>query len=100
MTLFLENNIKKVGTVLFLEDVSLAAGFAAKYFRTAKTAPVVRNLKLHHKQMHYRLSSSFKEYLAKTMTKVITNNLAEHHKLRLYSMKTILGGVNLVGLSL
>ena len=32
------------------------------------------------------------------MTKVITNMLAEHLKLMLYSLKAFLGGVNLVGL--
>jgi len=58
------------------------------------------NLKLHHKQMHYRQSSFFKDFKVKTMTKVIKNMLAEHHKLMLYSLQTILGGVNLVGLSL
>jgi len=70
------------------------------FYHTAKTAPVVMNLKLHHMQMHYQQSSSFKEIKVKSTTKVITNMLAGYHKLMLYSLKTILGGVNLVGLSL
>jgi len=68
--------------------------------RTTQRAAGVSNLKLHHKQMHYRQSSSFKEFKVKTTMKVVTNMLAEHQKLMLYSLKTLLGGVNLVGLSL
>jgi len=55
-------------------------------------------LKIHHKQ-HYQ-KSFFKEFKVKTTTKGIENMLAGHHKLILYSLKTFLGGVNLVGLSL
>ena len=58
------------------------------------------NLKLHHKQMHYRQSPFFNNFKVKTRTKVIKNMLAGHHKLMLYSLKAFLGGVNLVGLSL
>ena len=36
----------------------------------------------------------------KTTTKVIKTMVVGHHELMLYSLKTILGGVNLVGLSL
>ena len=60
----------------------------------------VTNLKLHHRQMHYRQSSSFKEFQVKKTTQGITNILAVHHKLMLFSLKPISGGVNLVGLSL
>jgi len=67
------------------------------YYRTAKTAPAVMNLKLPHKQMHYRQNSSFKDFQVKTTTKGITNILAGDHKLMLFSLKTISGGVNLVG---
>ena len=67
---------------------------------TSIRAPGVMNLKLPHKQMHYRLGSFFKDLMGKTSTKVSTNMLAGHHKLMLYSFKTILGGVNLVGLYL
>jgi len=35
-----------------------------------------------------------------TSTKVIKNMVAGHHKLMLYSLKTFLGGVNLLGISL
>ena len=68
--------------------------------RTAQRAPGVTNLKLNHKQMHYRQGSFFEDLKAKTTTKVVTNMLGGHHKLMLYSLKTLLGGVNLVGLSL
>jgi len=70
------------------------------YYRTAKTAPDVMNLKLHHKEMHYRQSPFLNNFKVKTTTKVIKNMVAGHNKLMLYSLKTILGGVNLVGLSL
>jgi len=58
------------------------------------------NLKLHHKQMNYRQGSFFKDLEGKMTTKVIKNMVAGHHKLMLFSLKTVLGGVNLVGLSL
>ena len=60
----------------------------------------VINLKLPHKQMHNRQGSFFKELKGKTTTKVFKNMVAGHNKLMLYSLKTVLGGVNLVGLSL
>ena len=68
--------------------------------RATQRAPVVRNLKLHHKQMHNRQSSCLKDLAMKTTTKVVTNTLPEHEKLRIYSTKSNFGGVSLVGLSL
>jgi hypothetical protein len=70
------------------------------YYRTAKTAPVVRNLKLHHKQMNYRQGSFFKDLKGETTTKRIENMLPGHEKHKIYQTKSNLGGVNLVGLSL
>jgi len=58
------------------------------------------NLKLHHRQMHYRQSPFLNNFRMKTTTKVVKNMLPGHEKLMLYSLKTLLGGVNLVGLSL
>jgi len=58
------------------------------------------NLKLPHRQMHYRQSPFLDNIKGKTTTKVNKNMVAGHHKLMLYSLKIILGGVNLVGLSL
>ena len=60
----------------------------------------VINLKLPHKQMHYRQGSFFKELKEKTMTKVVKNTLPGHKKLKIYTTKSNLGGVSLVGLSL
>ena len=92
-------------TILFLEDVSLAAGFEAKHkcttvYRTAKTAPVVMNLKLHHRQMHYRQRAFLIDFTMKMTTKGIKNMLLGHEKLKIYETKSLLGGINLVGLSL
>ena len=70
------------------------------YYRTAKRAPGVMNLKLPHKQMHYRQISFLNSLKVKTTTKVIKDMVAGHYKPMLYSLKTLLGGVNLVGLSL
>ena len=68
--------------------------------RTAKRAAGVSNLKLPHKQMHYRQGSFFKSLKGKTMTKVIKNIHPGHHKLKICLTKKNLGRVNLVGLSL
>ena len=63
----------------------------------AQRAPVVMNLKLHHKQMHYRQSSFLNDFTMKTTTKGIKNMLPEHEKLKIYWTKSNLGGVSLVG---
>ena len=68
--------------------------------RTAERAPVMMNLKLHHKQMHYQQSPFLNNFKVKTTTNAITNMLAGHDKLMLYSLKAFLVWVNLVGLSL
>jgi len=60
----------------------------------------VINLKLPHKQMHYRQGSFFKELKGKTVTKVVKNTLPGHEKPKIYTTKASLGGVSLVGLSL
>jgi len=60
----------------------------------------VINLKLHHRQMHYRQSPFLKDYAMKTTTKVVKNMLPGHEKLKIYTTKSNLGGVSLVGLSL
>jgi len=41
--------------------------------RTAQRAPDVINLKLNHRQMHYRQGPFFNDFTMKTMTKVIKN---------------------------
>jgi len=68
--------------------------------RTTQRAPVVMNLKLHHRQMHYRQSPFLNDFAMKTTTKVVTNTLPGTEKLRIYETKSNLGGVSLVGLSL
>ena len=68
--------------------------------RTAQRAPDVINLKLHHKQMHYRRSPFLNVFTKKTTTKVVKNMLPGHEKLKIYTTKSNLGGVSLVGLSL
>jgi len=60
----------------------------------------VMNLKLNHRQMHYRQGSFFTDLKGKTMTKRIENMLPGHEKRKIYQTKSNLGGVNLVGLSL
>jgi len=60
----------------------------------------VINLKLHHRQMHYRQSPFLNNIRMKTMTKVVKNTLPGHEKLKIYTSKPNLGGVRLVGLSL
>jgi len=44
----------------------------------------VMNLKLHHRQMHYRQGSFFKDLKGKTMAKRIENILPGHEKLKIY----------------
>jgi hypothetical protein len=68
--------------------------------RTTQTALVVMNLKLHHRQMHYRQSPCFNVFTKRTTTKGVKNMLPGHEKLRVYTTKSHLGGVNLAGLSL
>ena len=58
------------------------------------------NLKLHHRQMHYRQSPFLNVFTKKMATKGVKNTPPEHEKLRIYTTKSHLGGVNLVGLSL
>jgi hypothetical protein len=60
----------------------------------------VMNLKLHHRQMHYRQSPFLNNFRMKTTTKVVKNMLPGHEKLKTYTSKSNLGGVSLVGLSL
>ena len=54
--------------------------------RTAQRAPVVMNLRLHHKQMHYRQSPFLNDFKVKTRTKVVTNILQGHHQLKIKVM--------------
>ena len=68
--------------------------------RTAQRAAVVIDLKLHHRQMHYRQSPFLNIFTKRTTTKWVKNMLPGHEKLRVYTTKSHLGGVNLVGLSL
>ena len=68
--------------------------------RTAHWSPGVMNLKLHHRQMHYRQSPFFNYFTMKTTAKGIEYMLPGHHKLKIYWTKSHSGGVNLVGLSL
>jgi len=58
------------------------------------------NLKLHHRQMHYRQSPFLNVFTKKMETKGVKNTPPEHKKLRIYLTKSHLRGVNLVGLSL
>ena len=58
------------------------------------------NLKLHHRQMHYRQSPFLNVFTKKIATKGVKNTLTGHGKLKIYTTKSHLGGVNLVGLSL
>ena len=58
------------------------------------------NVKLHHRQMHYRQNPFFNVFTKKMATKGVKNTPPEHEKLRIYTTKSHLGGVNLVGLSL
>ena len=51
--------------------------------RSAQRAPVVMNLKLPHKQMHYRQRPFLNDFKVKTTTKVVTNILPGHHKLKI-----------------
>jgi hypothetical protein len=44
----------------------------------------VMNLKLNHRQMHYRQGSFFTDLKGKTMTKRIENMLPGHEKLKIY----------------
>ena len=48
--------------------------------RSAQRAPVVMNLKLPHKQMHYRQSPFLNDFKVKTTTKVVTDILPGHHQ--------------------
>ena len=68
--------------------------------RTAQRAAGVIDLKLHHRQMHYRQSPFLNVFTKRTTTKGVKNMLPGHEKLRVYTTKSHLGGVNLVGLSL
>jgi len=68
--------------------------------RTAQRAPVVMNLKLHHRQMHNPQSPFSNVFTKKLTTKGVKNRLPGHEKLKIYTTKSLLGGVNLVGLSL
>ena len=68
--------------------------------RTAQRAPVVMNLKLHHRQMHYRQSPFLNIFTKKTTTKGVKHTLPGYEKHRIYTTKSHLGGVNLMGLSL
>ena len=60
----------------------------------------VMNLKLYHRKMHYLQSPFLNNFWMKTTTKVVKNTLPGHEKLKIYTTKSHLGGVNLVGLSL
>ena len=51
--------------------------------RTAQRARDVINLKLHHKQMHYRRSPFLNVFTKKTKTKVVKNMLPGHEKLKI-----------------
>ena len=51
--------------------------------RTGQRAPDVINLKLHHKQMHYRRSPFLNVFTKKTTTKVVKNMLPGHEKLKI-----------------
>jgi len=53
------------------------------YDFTAQRAPDVMNLKLHHRQMHYRQGSFFKDLKGKTMTKGIKNIPPGHHNVKI-----------------
>jgi len=44
----------------------------------------VMNLKLYHRQMHYRQGSFFRDLRGKTMTKRIENMLPGHEKRKIY----------------
>ena len=68
--------------------------------RTTQGAAVVMNLKLNHRQMNYRQSPFLNVFPEKKTTKGVKNTLPGHKKLWIYSTKSHLGGVNLVGLSL
>ena len=59
--------------------------------RTAQRAPDVINLKLHHKQMHYRRSPFLNVFIKKTTTKVVKNMLPGHEKLKICLIKSHLG---------
>ena len=51
--------------------------------RTTQRAPVVMNLKLHHKQMHYRQSPFLNVFTKKMTTKLVKNMLPGHEKLKI-----------------
>ena len=60
----------------------------------------VMNHKLHHRQMHYQQSPFLNVFTKETTTKGVKNTLPGQEKLRIFTTKSHLGGVNIVGLSL
>ena len=53
-------------------------------YRTYWSSPGVMNLKLHHRQMHYRQRPFLNDFTMKTTTKRIENMLPGHQKLKIY----------------
>jgi len=55
----------------------------------------VMNLKLHHRQMHYRQNPFLNNFRMKTTTKAVKNIRPGYEKLKIYTTKSNLGGVGL-----
>ena len=68
--------------------------------RTAQRAAVVIDLKLHHRQMHYRQSPFLNIFTKRRTTKGVKNMLPGHEKHKIFTTKSHLGEVKLMGLSL
>ena len=85
-----------------IRQVLCRNGASCGLYMTAvpKEPRYMMNLRLHHRLMHYRQSPFLNNFRMETTTKMVKNMLPGHEKLKIYTTKSNLGGVSLVGLSL